>query len=317
MSAITSLTMVTDIPSASDPTVFLSYARTDVQVAREVAKRLRQQGIAVWLDVESIKSLKAGQNWEQTIRQALLSADVVVVLVTPNSLESSWVAHEWTAAFRQSRLVIPVVAGGLTFADLPSSLARVQGAVFDPDDPRTLKDVVQRVQGARKAPTPQRPADAINVDEIVAMVTDQVLNQLQGKVMAEAGSDQSDDSVIFAMMSFTPDMDPTFEAISSAAIAVGLTAERVKDVPGDYRITDRILEMIRSARFVVADLTHERPNVYFELGYARGLGKTVVTILREGSLAHFDVQDWTILSYSDSRPLERDLIKRFNYELGR
>jgi hypothetical protein len=27
----------------------------------------------------------------------------------------------------------------------------------------------------------------------------------------------------------------------------------------------------------VADLSHERPNVYFELGYARELGKTVVT----------------------------------------
>src|SRR5215472_8908980 len=68
-------------------------------------------------------------------------------------------------------------------------------------------------------------------------------------------------------------------------------AERVKDVQGDYRITETILAMIRQARFVVADLTHERPNVYFELGYARGLGKTVITLLRAGTIAHFDVRD--------------------------
>jgi nucleoside 2-deoxyribosyltransferase len=110
-------------------------------------------------------------------------------------------------------------------------------------------------------------------------------------------------------------MEPAFEAIKAAAAAVGLRAQRVKDVAGDYKISDKMLMMIRQARFIVADLTHERPNVYFELGYARGLGKPVITIMREGGNVHFDVQDWTYLSYIDSRPLERDLIERFNLEL--
>jgi nucleoside 2-deoxyribosyltransferase len=109
-------------------------------------------------------------------------------------------------------------------------------------------------------------------------------------------------------------MKPAFDAIEAAAIAVGLR-ERVKDVPGDYRITDRIMSSIRRAMLVVVDLTHERPNVYFELGFARGLGKTVITIMRAGTQAHFDVQDWTYLTYADSRPLERDLVERFRYEI--
>ena len=53
--------------------------------------------------------------------------------------------------------------------------------------------------------------------------------------------------------------------------------------------------MILSSRLVVADLTHERPNAYFELGYARGLGKTVITIARRDSNIHFDVKDWTYI----------------------
>ncbi len=124
-----------------------------------------------------------------------------------------------------------------------------------------------------------------------------------------------DDNLVFVISPFTPDMDPVYLAIAAASAAVGLHAERVKDVPGDYRITDLILAMIQRARLVVVDLTHERPNVYFELGYARGLGKTVITIQRVGTTAHFDVRDWTCLEYIDSRPLESDLLERLKFEL--
>jgi nucleoside 2-deoxyribosyltransferase len=127
--------------------------------------------------------------------------------------------------------------------------------------------------------------------------------------------DSMDDELVFVAASFAPDMEPIFQAISAAAQVVGLRAERVKDVKGDYRIPDKIFSMIERARLVVADLTHARPNVYFELGYARKCKKTVITILRKGTVAHFDVQDWTRLEYFDSRPLESDLVERFKFEL--
>jgi nucleoside 2-deoxyribosyltransferase len=115
-------------------------------------------------------------------------------------------------------------------------------------------------------------------------------------------------------MSFTADMEPVFQGIAAAAQAAGFDAKRVKDIVGDYRITSRIIELIRSSCMVVVDLTHERPNVYFELGYARGLGKTVITTAREGTQVHFDVKDWTCTFYSDSRILERSLKERFLIE---
>jgi nucleoside 2-deoxyribosyltransferase len=124
-----------------------------------------------------------------------------------------------------------------------------------------------------------------------------------------------DDGLVFVISPFAPEMDAVYLAISGAAGAVGLHAERVKDIKGDYRITDQILAMIGQARFIVADLTYERPNVYFELGYARGLGKKVITILRAGTIPHFDVRDWTYLEYIDSRPLEADLIEQLKFEL--
>jgi hypothetical protein len=127
-----------------------------------------------------------------------------------------------------------------------------------------------------------------------------------------AGTNAS--TLIFVVMSFASDMDPVFDGIRDAAKSVGLTAQRVSDVQGDYRITDKIIEMIGSSRMVVVDLTHERPNVYFELGYARGIGKKIITTARTGTELHFDVKDWTCIFYNDSRVLEQKLIYRFQIE---
>ncbi len=115
---------------------------------------------------------------------------------------------------------------------------------------------------------------------------------------------------------FTPDMEPVFDAISAAAASLGMRAQRMKDLHGDYRVTEKMLTLMRNAHIVVADLTHDRPNVYFELGYARGLGKKVITIIRSGAKPHFDVQDWVYLEYIDSRPLEHHIRQRFAFELG-
>jgi TIR domain len=120
--------------------------------------------------------------------------------------------------------------------------------------------------------------------------------------------------LVFVISAFRNDMEPIYEAIEAAATNYSLSAKRVKDIVGDYRITDKILHLISQAKYVVADLTHERPNVYFELGYARGLGKTVITTVRKGTTVHFDVKDWTYIEYDDSRNLERQLVERLKAE---
>jgi hypothetical protein len=41
-----------------------------------------------------------------------------------------------------------------------------------------------------------------------------------------------------------------------------------------------VLDHIRRYRFLISDLTYERTNVYYELGYAHGLKKEVVVAKR-------------------------------------
>jgi hypothetical protein len=62
---------------------------------------------------------------------------------------------------------------------------------------------------------------------------------------------------------------------------------------------------------VVVDLTHERPNVYYEAGYAQGLGKTPVYVAREGTNVSFDLQDYPVLFYPTMRTLKTSLCERF------
>ena len=45
-------------------------------------------------------------------------------------------------------------------------------------------------------------------------------------------------------------------------------------------ITDEIMAQIKRSRFVVADYTAQRKSVYFEAGFALGLGLTVIPTCR-------------------------------------
>jgi hypothetical protein len=298
--------------------VFLSYSAADAPLAAPITKELETLGISVWWD----QRLKLGDKWAQSIREALDRATAVLVLVTPSSMESHWVTLEWSQALSQAKTVIPILVGG-KFSEFrkKSPLSQLQAILYEPGNPASLRIVAQRLHELRNRSfidNAEEIPDVLSIRKLVDLSVEQAFKRL--------GIDQNppmlvdytnvDQSLVFVITAFTDDLQPAFEAIQSAARKVGLNARRVKDITGDYRITDQILKMIRSARFIVADLTHERPNVYFELGFARGLNKTVVTIIRGDTAPHFDVQNWTYIKYFDSRPLEAELVKRFKYEMG-
>ena len=57
-----------------------------------------------------------------------------------------------------------------------------------------------------------------------------------------------DPSSVFVIASFREEMEPIFEGIEAAAKACGLSARRVKDVLGDYKVTDQLIAMLRQAQ---------------------------------------------------------------------
>jgi hypothetical protein len=86
----------------------------------------------------------------------------------------------------------------------------------------------------------------------------------------------------FVVMSFNPQLDSLFgDALVPAISDCGLEPYRVDRKEYEEAISEVILDKIRTSRIVVADLTFERPNCYFEIGYAMSIQKPVILSARE------------------------------------
>lgn len=88
------------------------------------------------------------------------------------------------------------------------------------------------------------------------------------------------------------------------------------------KIDDEILASIRSSKFCVADFTHGtnsgvRGGVYFEAGFALGLGRQVIWTCREDFIdekkIHFDVQQYNFLKWKQDDL--SDFAERLRYRI--
>jgi hypothetical protein len=105
----------------------------------------------------------------------------------------------------------------------------------------------------------------------------------------------------FVAMAFGNSMLPT-----RAAIMAGIEGARFRPVVIDReeftgKIDDEILSQIRQSRFVVADFTGQRQNVYYEAGFAEGLGIRVIWTIKKPDLdnLHFDVRQFNFIDWED------------------
>ena len=257
----------------------------------------------IWDDTK----IEVGSEWQHEIEHALDTCKVAILLISPSFLASKFIVDQelpriLEAARARGVIVLPVHISPTAYEAVPG-IAEFQ-SVNPPSQtlsslPRAkrehvLVEIARTVRSVLQGPPPSRPSP-----EFSSSLADDIANKVfqlmkpgggGGKSGSGGNGGQDNDSkLVFVIISFSPDMEPIFQGIRDAANEVGLEAKRVKDVQGDYRITNKIMDMIAESRMVVADLTHERPNVYFELGYARGIGKTVITCAREETNIHFDV----------------------------
>ncbi len=85
----------------------------------------------------------------------------------------------------------------------------------------------------------------------------------------------------------------------------------------DY-IMDKVISDIRRAPFVVADFTEHRNGVYFEAGWARGLGLEVIPTCRRDQLklAHFDTAQLNFIPWDTPADLVEPLYFRIMATVG-
>lgn len=114
--------------------VFVSYSSLDAALAHRLATDLRRCGFDVWLDQWA---LTVGKEFAPEIERGVDDADALLVLLTPNSVDSKWVEIEWqrkqaieTATGKVS--VIPVRGGPCELPDFlhQRSFADVSGGSY-------------------------------------------------------------------------------------------------------------------------------------------------------------------------------------------
>lgn len=79
--------------------VFLSYAAADAQVAARIRQELENAGIQIWSDA----NIEPGDNWSKEINDNLKRSAMGVVLLSPASLNSAYVAQEYQYLLAQNK----------------------------------------------------------------------------------------------------------------------------------------------------------------------------------------------------------------------
>lgn len=118
----------------------------------------------------------------------------------------------------------------------------------------------------------------------------------------------------FVAMSFAADMKETREAIKDACRITGFQAMLIDEAHYDsaQTINDAMIAEIKKSRFCISDFTHQRQNVYFEAGYALGLGIPVIYTCHANDMSsrHFDTRHFPHISYKSPEQLKRELINK-------
>lgn len=86
-------------------TVFLSYSTKDHYFAELAAIKLGEAGINLWRDQGQ---LRAGGDWRSGIEQGIAESIAVLVALSQDSAESSYVTFEWAYGLGKGKTVVPL-----------------------------------------------------------------------------------------------------------------------------------------------------------------------------------------------------------------
>ena len=103
----------------------------------------------------------------------------------------------------------------------------------------------------------------------------------------------------FILMPFDKEFQPIYTGFLKPALeSSGFDINRADDLDSHQNILKDIVEQINQSNLIVADLTTGNPNVFYELGLAHALGKSVILITQSIEDVPFDLRSYRLLEYS-------------------
>lgn len=130
--------------------IYMSYTKTDRELARKLGDRLRSDGLSVW---DPGVEIFPGDNWGKSIGKALDTSDAMVVIVSPESAVNDTVRRDISFAIGNERYawrLIPVYTPSMKAknnADVPSVFDLVKGVRLSNSTPKSLSVAASEVSG--------------------------------------------------------------------------------------------------------------------------------------------------------------------------
>ena len=122
---------------------------------------------------------------------------------------------------------------------------------------------------------------------------------------------------VFTIMSFKREFRDVFASYKEVCREFEFEAERTDESTSLERIVPRIEAGIRNSAIVIADVSELSPNVFYELGYAKALGKDVIVTAKKGTQLPFDIGDVPAIFWEIQEDLKEGLRKYFKGRYGR
>lgn len=151
----------------------------------------------------------------------------------------------------------------------------------------------------------------IYVDEVLVCKTEQAklsLSQIslnlegEGNITIRSFEIQTERLKAFVIMDFSEKFEYIYtEVIRPVCEELDIECFRADEYNYPGSIIKDILDSIRDSDIIIADITPDNANVYFEVGYAYALGKNPVLLMdKERDKLPFDVSSFRVIMYNNT-----------------
>lgn len=108
---------------------------------------------------------------------------------------------------------------------------------------------------------------------------------------------------VFVLIPFRPELLEVYEEVIRPTLEkLGCQVKYADELPTVNNIIDDIYTQIIRSDFLVADTTGQSANVFYEIGFAHGQGKTVILLAQDTKDIPFDVQSLRHIVYNPRSP---------------
>lgn len=149
---------------------------------------------------------------------------------------------------------------------------------------------------------------------------------VEGFAQIENHSSNPESGQAFVAMWFADETDKAYKnGIEPAIRAAGYNPFRIDKVPTLEKIDNKIIDEIGRSQFLISDMTHgvegPRGSVYFEAGYAHGIGIPVIYTCRHDMFGKlpFDTRQYPHFAWKDGdlESFSKELKSRIELLIGR